>query len=119
MRRRVIVAAALGVGAVVALVVGWLVIGRPSVRAESTVMPGVAIECAGPTGVSAATCAAWGDDILRRGPPSATFGMEDLARLEVRREAWGFAGDCEAAFFIGRYPDDPVWTEDVPCLDEE
>lgn len=115
--RRVVAAVAIAVAAaVLALVIGWLAIGRPAVRADSTAMPAVVVECAGSTGVSSATCAAWGDDILSDGGPSSTFDMDDLARLELRRGAWGFGGECEAAYFIGRYPDDAVWTEEVPCV---
>lgn len=107
------------VGAVVVLLAlaagaAYLVL-RPGVSVASAVDADVTIVCAGSTGADADTCAAWGDAILAAEPPSTTFEMQDLARLEVTRSLLGFGDACEAAYFLGRYPDSAVWTEPVDC----
>jgi hypothetical protein len=44
--------------------------------------------------------------------------MADLERLDLTRSWFGFGSSCQAAYFIGRYPDDAAWTEDIACPDE-
>ena len=101
-----------------AIAVGFWAFGRASVEATSTVDPDVAIACAASTGTDEGACGAWADEILAAGPPSTTFELKDLARLELSRTLLGFGAECEAAYFLGRYLDSPVWTEPVPCPDE-
>lgn len=91
----------------------WLL--RPPVRTTSEVDADVAIVCAASTAAEVHACGAWGDELLSAGPPSTTFEMDDLVRLELSRSAFGFGGECEAAYYLGRYPDRPVWTEQVDC----
>ena len=79
---------------------------------------GVTVECTGWTGVSVG-CADWGAAVLAEGPPSSTFEMEDVNRLVLDRPTFGFAGSCEARYFLSRYPDEPAWTEPIPCLTAE
>ena len=103
--------------AVLACLVGvgaWL-LARSPVAATSAGDRDVEIVCAASTGVDEAGCAEWGDEILAAGPPSTTFEMDDLARLELSRALLGFGGECEVAYILGRYPDSPVWTEQVAC----
>jgi hypothetical protein len=76
----------------------------------------VRVECSGWTGVGAG-CGAWGAEILADGAPSNTFEMQDVVRLRLDRPAFGFAATCEADYFLSRYPNEVVWTEDVPCAD--
>ncbi len=105
------------VGLLVALpvaFVAWQLVRAP-VEASSAVAPEVAIVCAASTGVGADACAAWGDELLAAGPPSTTFELKDLARVELSRALLGFGGQCEAAYFLGRYPDRAVWSEPVAC----
>lgn len=108
-------AAAVVVVAVVLVGAGWLILGRAGVEATSTVDPDVTIRCDGATSVSEETCLAWGDDILRAGPPSHTFEFDDLARLDLTKALFGFSDTCEASFFLERYAEDPAWNEEVPC----
>ena len=107
-------AAALVVGAVVLVGAGWFILGRAGVEAASTVDPDVTIRCDGSTSVSAAACLAWGDDILRAGPPSHTFEMDDLARLDLTGGLF-ISDTCEVRYFLERYADKSVWTEELPC----
>jgi hypothetical protein len=105
------------VGLVVALLlafVAWQLVRSP-VEARSAVAPAVVIVCTASTDVDADACAAWGDELLDAGPPSTTFELKDLARVELGRTLLGF-GRCEAVYFLGRYPDSAVWTEPVACL---
>ena len=102
----VVLAVLVGVGA-------WLL--RPPVRTTSAVDADVAIVCAASTAAEAAACGAWGDELLAAGPPSTTFEMDDLVRLELSRSTFGLGGECEAVYYLGRYPDRPVWTEQVAC----
>jgi hypothetical protein len=100
-----------------ALVVGvsaWLLL-RPTSRVASSADADVTIVCAASTGIDADACGAWGDEVLAAGPPSTTFELNDLVRLELSRSALGFGDECEAAYYLGRYPDQPVWTEQVAC----
>ena len=91
-----------------------LVSGNREVR--SSVDPEVLIRC--PAATSEEACAAWGDRVLAAGPPSTTFEMEDVVRVELRRGTLGIGESCEAAYVIGRYPDEPVWDETVDCPPE-
>ena len=75
---------------------------------------GVSVECTGWTGVSSA-CGEWGTAVLGAGAPSNTFEMEDVNRLVLDRGTFGFASDCEARYFLSRYPDEPAWTEPIAC----
>ena len=111
MRIRVI--AVLALVAIVAAVLVFLRTGSVS-TAESTLQPGLTIECAGSTGVTGA-CGAWGDEILAAGPPSTTFEMDDLRRLRLDRPMLGFASTCVAEYFVSRYPDDAIWDDEVAC----
>lgn len=88
------------------------------VRASSSALPDVVIVCSGSTRIASPdACRAWGDAILAEGAPSHTFNIDDLARLELSRPLLGLAGACEAEWFLGRYPDDPAWGEEVACGD--
>ena len=107
-------AAALVVVAVVLVSAGWFILGRAGVEAASTVDPDVTIRCDASTSVSEAACLAWGDDILRAGPPSHTFEMDDLARLDLTKGLF-FSDTCEVRYFVDRYADESVWTEELPC----
>ncbi|MGH2402221.1 MAG: hypothetical protein ACRDE6_05875 [Candidatus Limnocylindria bacterium] len=105
-----------GVLAIVAVVAAALVFLRVGsvTTAESTLQPGVTIECADSTGVTG-ECAGWGDEILAAGPPSTTFEMDDLVRLRLDRPMLGFASTCVAEYFVSRYPDDALWDDEVAC----
>jgi len=100
--------------ALVAALVGVLVL-RPGVAATSSLDPDVTVECTAATGVSDAACGAWGDVILADGSPTTTFEAEDLVRLRLDRGLLGFAGSCAAEWFLSRYPDEVIWTEEVDC----
>jgi hypothetical protein len=105
-----------GIALVVVLLAGAaVVLLRPAVRVASEVDADVTIVCAASAGTDAPACAAWGDEILAAGPPSTTFELQDVVRLELSRSAFGFGGECEAAWFLGRYPDSAVWTAPVDC----
>lgn len=86
---------------------------RPSVEVLSSVDPDVTIECAPSASLPEPECRAWGDAIIGEGAPSTTFEMEDIVR--VRMERAPFSGACRAEYFLGRYPDEVVWTETVDC----
>lgn len=109
------------IGVVIAIMVlaltaigAGLVVARPTTSGASSVDSGVTIQCRPSTGVTDG-CLSWGDAILGDGAPSHTFEMDDLARLELDRALLGVGDTCTATYFIERYPDDPVWTEEVPC----
>lgn len=111
--RRVLMVVA---GAVVLVILGlgaWQLLRAP-VRAAAGADPDVTVVCAAASGLEQAACAEWGEEILAAGAPSTTFEMEDLERLELRRLLLGF-GDCQVAYFLGRYPDDAAWTEATDC----
>ena len=90
---------------------------RPPVDVASEVDPDVTISCAASVGLAEVACRERGDAILGDGPPSFTFEMEDLARLELDRSLLGLGSDCTAAYFIERYPDQAVFTDEVACPD--
>ncbi len=106
---------------VATLVIGLLAVGAAavflggSVDARSSVDPDVTVRC--PRSVSVDACAAWGDRILEDGPPSTTFELGDVVRIDLTRGPLGFGGTCEVAYFLGRYPDDAVWHEETGCAD--
>jgi hypothetical protein len=104
---------------VLAVLVGGIifVVSRPTRETVATMDPDVRIVCDGSTSVSDQTCRAWGDEILALGPPSTTFEMQDLASLVITKPLLGIGSPCQAAYFLGRYPDDAAWDEDVPCRD--
>jgi hypothetical protein len=107
------------VGAVVMIVAvaagfGWLA-SRGPVSATSTVNPRVTVQCAAATGVSAAACGAWGDQILAEDPATKTFDRRDLRRVTFDRALFGFGAECSVAWFIERDAEEPVWSGSVPC----
>jgi hypothetical protein len=108
--RRIGLALVIVVALVAALAVLLL---RPPAVARSTVDPDVVIECGAATGLDVTQCAAWGDALLARGAPSRTFELRDVVRIRLDRGLIG--GGCTVAWFLGRYPDDPAWTDDVAC----
>jgi hypothetical protein len=99
-----------GVAAVV-----LLLLLRPASFATSIVDPDVTVECTAATGVGEEACRAWGDTILADGSPSTTFEAEDLVRVRLDRAFLGFGATCRAEWFLGRYPADAVWDEEVTC----
>ena len=103
----VTVAAAVAIGASLLLAL------RPSVTVASEVAPGVTVECRGIGDEE--ECLSYGDAVLAGGAPSNTFEMGDLTRLVIERPALGDASRCSAAWYIERYPDDPVWESEVAC----
>ena len=108
----------LRIGLLVAVVVllaaaAILFVVRPTVSVASAVTPGVTVEC---RGIGAEDeCRNHGDSVLSQGPPSNTFEMDDVSRLVIERPLVGDAKRCSAAWYIERYPDDPVWEADVAC----
>jgi hypothetical protein len=82
------------------------------VAAEAT--DGAIVECSGWSGVTDG-CAAWGARVLAAGAPTTTFEFEDVVRVRLDRPMFGFASTCVAEYFLGRYPEDVAWTEDVDC----
>ncbi len=88
--------------------------GGSAVLATASGDPEITIECSGSTGV-ADGCRAWGDAVLASGPPSTTFEIEDVVRVRFDRELLGFGSACSVSYFVGRYPDAPVWTEETAC----
>jgi hypothetical protein len=72
------------------------------------------LECRGWTGVSVG-CAAWGAAVLAAGAPTTTFEFEDVVRVRLDRPMLGFASTCVAEYFLGRYPEDVAWTEEIDC----
>lgn len=91
----------------------WYFAFRPTVEVASTVHPDVAIVCAPSASLPEEECRAWGDEVLAMGAPSTTFELEDVIRVKFERNP--FQGACRAEYFLGRYPDEVVWTEEVDC----
>jgi hypothetical protein len=102
---------------VVAAIVAAVLLLRPVSAAVSTVDPDVNVECTGATGVDETACRAWGDAILAEGSPTTTFEAEDVVRLRLDRALLGFGDTCRAEWFLGRYPADVAWSEEVTCAD--
>jgi hypothetical protein len=98
------------VGATVVLAV------RPGQEVASASDPDVTVTCDGSTGVGADQCQVWGDDVLALGPPSTTFEFQDVNRLHLSKPLFGFGSPCRVQYYIERYPDDPAWEDDVPCV---
>jgi len=73
-------------------------------------------ECSGWTGVTD-RCGEWGEAVLAAGAPSTTFEFEDVVRVRMDRPTFGFGEPCTAEYFVGRYPDEVAWTEEIDCLD--
>lgn len=110
--RRILALAIVLLAIVAAVLVLFL---RPGQEVAASSDPAVMVECTGTTGVSAAACADWGDEVLALGPPSTTFEMKDVNRLRISRPLLGFGSPCQVEYFLERYPDDPVWDDDIPC----
>jgi hypothetical protein len=104
-----------GVGAVALLVAvaAWTL--RPGAEASSRVHSAVAIECTAATGAGSDECGAWGDAILVEDAAPRTFRREDVRRLRLDRELLGLGASCRAEYFVSRYPDRPVWSQEVRC----
>jgi len=103
------IAVALLVGAAAA----WYFLFRPTVEVASALDPDVTIVCAPSASLPEAECLAWGDEVLAAGAPSTTFELEDVVRIKFERNP--FSGPCRAEYFLGRYPDEVAWTEEVDC----
>jgi len=103
-------------GVLVAGVVAGLAVqrGSSSTIVGAAAAGGPAVECSGWTGVTDG-CAAWGDRVLAAGAPTTTFEFEDVVRVRLDRPMLGIASTCVAEYFLGRYPDDVAWTEEVDC----
>jgi len=109
MRARIILPLALVLaGAVVALV-----LARGS-AATIVTNDGLTVECSGWTGVTDG-CAIWGEEVRAAGAPSSTFEMDDVVRLRFDRAMFGFANDCTVEYYLGRYPDDVAWSDEIAC----
>jgi hypothetical protein len=74
----------------------------------------ISAECTGWTGVTD-RCREWGEAVLATGAPTTTFELEDVVRLRMDRPTLGLAGHCTVEYFLGRYPDEVAWTEEVAC----
>lgn len=75
----------------------------------------ITAECTGWTGVSD-RCGEWGEAVLAAGAPSTTFELEDVVRVRMDRPTFGLADRCTVEYFLGRYPDEVAWTEEVDCF---
>jgi hypothetical protein len=98
----------------IVVVVGTRLFG-PVAAMRSTVDPDVTVECV--AGVDWTACVEWGDAILAEGSPTTTFEAEDIVRLRMDRALLGFGETCRAEWFLGRYPEDVAWSEEVACAD--
>jgi hypothetical protein len=105
----------IGVLLVAAAIVAAVLLLRPVSAAVSNVDADVTVECTGATGVDGTACRAWGDAILAEGAPTTTFEAEDVVRLRLDRALLGFGDICRAEWFLGRYPEDVAWSEEVAC----
>jgi len=72
-------------------------------------------ECSGWTGVTE-RCGAWGEAVLAGGAPSTTFELQDVVRIRMDRPSLGFGAQCTVEYFLGRYPDEVAWTEEIDCM---
>ena len=75
----------------------------------------ISAECSGWTGVTE-RCREWGEAILTAGAPTTTFELEDVVRVRMDRPTFGLADRCTVEYFLGRYPDEVAWTEEVDCF---
>lgn len=101
-----------------AMVIVAVLVLRPATSADSTVDADVTIECTAATGLDRAACRDRGDAILADGAPTTTFEAEDVVRLRIDRELLGFGDSCHAEWFLGRYPDDVAWSDDLDCASD-
>ena len=110
-------AAAIGAAAIVlvAIAVGLLLILRPNAALPSSVRSDVTVECSGAVGLEPEACRAWGDELLAEDAAPRTFAREDLRRLRLDRGLLGLADSCRVEYFLSRYPDSPVWSDELPC----
>ena len=99
------------------IIVAPLLVLRPATSATSTVDPDVTVECTPAAGVDEVACRDWGDAILADGSPTTTFEAQDVIRIRLDRDLFGFGEACRAEWYLGRYPDDVAWSESVPCAD--
>ena len=106
---------AVGVGVIVLIGIAAFVLLRPPTEVSASGSD-VMIRC--DASVVAEDCGSWGDAVLADGAPTTTFDMADLERLDLSRSMLGLGSTCQAVYFIGRYPDDAAWTEDIACPDE-
>ena len=115
MRRRLVilvVALVLAAGAV------YVVRGAATSVISSHVGPmQISAECTGWTGVTE-RCREWGEAVLATGVPTTTFELEDVVQLRLDRPTFGLADRCTVEYFLGRYPDEVAWTEEVDCFGE-
>jgi len=111
--RPFVVAGAVALVVVVAFIA--FLAARTPVTATSQVLAGVVVSCDAGIGLESEACRDTVDAIISAGPPTRTFELEDVARVDLRRSMFGFGPECEAAWFLERYPDDPVATEAVAC----
>lgn len=103
----------LGVVALVVLAAAILVgltVARPTVSV--TTSDGVVTECVGVG--TAAACEGWASLVLADGPGVHVFDPADLVRVRLTTPAFGI-GECRAAYYISREPDDPAAGEPIPC----
>lgn len=101
---------------VVVLVFGgaaWWLVLRPGVSVASSTNPDVTIECTASLDLDEEACRRLGDAVLEGGPPSTTFELEDVVR--VRADGGPFGDECRFEYFLGRYPDEAIWTETAAC----
>lgn len=115
MRRATVIGVTAALLAAVALGALLLLLLRPAVSVPSSVRAEVTIECAAPVGLDAGECGSWGDEILAEDAAPRTFEREDLRRLRIDRGILGFADTCRVEYFVSRYPDSAVWTNEIPC----
>ena len=113
MRRVVAIGAAAIV--LVAIVVAVLVVLRPAITVVSSVHPDVTVECSAAVGLGAEACRTWGDELLLEDAAPRTFEREDLRRLRLDRGNLGLADECRVEYFLSRYPDRAIWSDELPC----
>lgn len=113
MRRPVAIVAA--TIALAAIVVGAFLVLRPGTAVASSMRPDVTIECSAAVGLDADACRAWGDELLREDAAPRTFEREDLRRLRLDRGLLGLAGECRIEYFLSRYPEIAIWSDELPC----
>ena len=89
--------------------------GSGTTRATDVGEHGITVECTAWTGADGDACAAWGAAVSADGAPSTTFDNADVVRIHFERGTFGFDETCTATWFVSRYPEDPAWTEQVPC----
>lgn len=88
---------------------------RAPVTADSELLAGVVIRCDAGAGLGIEACRDSVDAIIAVGPPTRTFEITDVARVELHRSWFGFGSECEVQWYLERYADSPVATEAVRC----